>query len=125
MTRKKIEIQFVDLESTPDLGARGRTEEMYVYRNDPPTPEVLAESGVTHAYAQAAMNLNAHLVGFSSNPDGTGMWQVMPLAAEEAANYEVGDKVAFHYRRDFEGPGWPDLVAIGREPKAQAPTPGM
>lgn len=124
MAKEKIVVQFVDLDAQLDLGKRGRTEEMFVYRNDPPTPEVLAAGGVTRAFAQAAMDLEFHLVGFSSSPGGMGSWQVMTLSAEESANYEVGDKVIFHYRKDHDQPGWPDLIAIGREPKEPLPCPG-
>jgi hypothetical protein len=95
---------------------------MVVYRNDKGTREVLEAGGVTRAYAQAVLELEAHLVGFSTNPNGTGAWVVLPMHADDAAFYPLGTEVVFHDKKTEEI-GFGDLVAVTFPPQPE-PSPG-
>lgn len=94
-----------------DRGPHGFTCRLYVYRNEPATAERLAAGEVTRAVAVAALESQAHIVGFSSEPDGTGQWVVHFMHADDAAKYPHGSQVLFHYRKE-QKIGGGDLVAI-------------
>lgn len=108
-------IDFLDAGESVDLGLYGYARTMKVYRNELATEENLMAGGATRAYAEFALSRPLHLVGFSSDPGGMGMWQVLLLEPEVAARYEVDDDVTFHFRKNKEL-GFGSLVAITSEP---------
>lgn len=114
-------IAFLDAGDLVDVGPHGYVTNQVVYRNDPADEATLQGSGVTRAYGDFALSAPHFLVGFSSNPDGTGAWQVLLLDAEKAARYPVGTEVAMHFRKTKEI-GFGTLVAITSEP-VPAPAP--
>lgn len=114
-------IDFLDADASVDVGPYGYARAMIVYRNDLATEENLKAGGATRAYAEFALARPHHLVGFSSDPDGMGAWQVLLLEPEVASRYEVGAEVTFHFRKSKEL-GFGDLVAITSDP-AVSPKP--
>lgn len=114
-------VDFLDAGTDVDIGPNGYTQTMTVYRNDLADEKAITEAGVTHAYAGFALSVPHFFVGFSSDPGGTGAWQVLLLDAEQAARYPVGAETEFHFRKAREV-GFGTLVAITSEP-APALTP--
>lgn len=108
-------INFLDAGAEVDIGPYGYSRAMVVYRNELADEKVLAEAGVTHAYAQFALSAPHYFVGFSSDPDGMGAWQVLLLDADQAARYPLGAETEFHFRKTREI-GFGTLVAITSEP---------
>lgn len=118
MTNK---IDFLDAGAEVDIGPHGYRSTMVVYRNDLADEKALVEAGVTHAYAEFALSAPHYFVGFSSDPGGTGAWQVLLLDADQAARYPVGAETEFHFRKTREI-GFGMLVAITSDP-APSPAP--
>lgn len=94
-----------------DVGPHGYRMLMQIYRNEKATKESLEEAQVTHAYGALALAVQAHLVGFSSLPEGRGEWQVIPMSETYALRYPIGSTVVFHWRKD-KPIGFGQLVAI-------------
>lgn len=114
-------IAFLDAGEAVDVGPHGYSQRLVVYRNDPADAHHLEEAKVTRGYAELALSAPHHLVGVSSNPDGTGAWQVLLIETEVAARYPIGTEVTMHYRKDKEI-GFGSLVAITSDP-VMAPSP--
>lgn len=95
-------LMHADAGAMIDVGPNGYQLLMTVYRNDKATRENLEAAQVSHAYGALALAVGAHLVGFSSLPDGRGEWQVIPMSATYAERYPVGSTVVFHWRKDKE-----------------------
>lgn len=114
-------INFLDAGAEVDVGPHGYSSRMVVYRNDLADEKALTEAGVSHAYAEFALSAPHFFVGFSSDPDGAGAWQVLLLDADQAARYPVGAETEFHFRKTREI-GFGTLVAITSDP-APAMTP--
>lgn len=114
MTSKAIIVFHDSGDDVHDRGEHGYTKSMFVYRNDPADNKNLTTGGATRAYAEFALSKPHRLVGFSSEPDGTGMCQVLLLDEDTAARYEVGQGVNSHFRRIKEI-GFGDLVAISSD----------
>jgi len=110
----KASIAFLESGDDVDRGEHGYTKSMFVYRIDPADNENLTAGGATRAYAEFALSKPHRLVGFSSERDGTGAWQVLLLDEDTAVRYEVGQEVIFHFRKVKEI-GFGDLVAISSD----------
>jgi len=102
-------------ELVPDLGEQGYQTTMSVYEiiNRAELEVKLSKSDCSLAQAQAAL-AGDFLICFSSNPDGTGMCQDLPMHAVDAEKFAVGMKSIFHYER-HQVPGYGILVAITSE----------
>lgn len=71
--------------TTIDIGRYGYTRQMFVHTNSKALP----------ANGQGACE-----VGFSSDPHGGGVRQVIPMFDQDAKAYPIGTACVFHYRRE-------------------------
>jgi hypothetical protein len=58
---------------------------------------------------------------FAEELGGNGMCMELYLSPEQAVHFEVGERVAFHFKRN-RIPGFGSLAFIEREPKVPALT---